>query len=695
MEPLDKKNDDENNIVSPITLDLPRAPKAYASLTLGILALIFGFILCGWIPAYFGLRLGRKHLREESSSVRIAKIGVAFSIIGFLFTLTPLLLFCVYFFPGLHHVTFVDIPNPLRASETKRVEIPVQRGLFNSVVNHRDALNVLQDWIGVPAPDIEWRDAEGNVQHLSDFKGKKIVLSFFEQDSKGELESPNQLVAQFKDVSVIGLFDYEPGSIKFINIDEIKFPVFATKIDLAPDPYFLMETLPIFFVIDHNGIIHGIFDKDSPYETIAQLMRGSNYTGKLKTSPPTIPRQPGPALTQWTMEKAWESDISSINELEVCDWDADSQDELFARFMEKVALCDEKGKIIKENEYIRDIHFISFAVGRVDKELYIAFTNFGTDTVTVMDFDGKKKWTTESIPTSWPHMFWADLDGDDKECLIVSDKSSGNTAIYESDGTLRRKCESVDKPGISLNAKISQKFLWSSQYNIIYTPVCVIKSQSDHISLLATSNSHYSSRMISWLNHKLKPSNAILLNGWVSQGFNEYVAYDINGYGDNQIGLINHRFGFEPDRTLLFVLDNKGKLLWKTSMKKPFMKVRDGISMGDFDGDGIKEWVLFGSLSNLLLISPDGKILFEKPLSSIDERDISNTNIIQPKDNLETVDLCTPEQEKRNSFAFRIAPGKDYQNYSFMRMRVLPRPAKGDLLLLPSGKNWIAYTFKH
>lgn len=621
---------------------------AYASLILGILGLMFAPILCGWVPAFFGLRLGRKHLREAPSGKRIAKLGICLSVIAVLLPIIPLVAFVNQFLPGLHHVRFVQIPNPLQPGATARMSFD---SCGRSTV---DPIAALQSWVGIPAPDIEWQDAGQNVHHLSDFKGRKVLLAFVHTGNMGGgLDIPNRLYTEFKDVPFVGLLDWDADALGNVMGMNAHFPLNAVSVSTAQEPYFLIEAFPTIFVMDRTGVIQGIFNDKSPYESIVQLASGPDYVGEVKTPPQPVSRQPESAPVQWIMEKAWESDVDAMHKVTVCDWNGDSQDEMVGHFMSEYTFCDGNGKAFQDVEIEKPFGFQTFAVGRADKEVRIAYMVSEKDVITVVDMKGESKWSQDSKPMLSPKLFWVDLDGNGMEYLVASDRMS-HAAIYASDGTLRKKWDKENEGGVFSIDFPSMNLVWSSARGDYFESLLPSHGTIGPGPLLAVNWNSFL-----WFSPALEASATTRLQ--VPPG--QFIVYDITGKGQVEMGLINTGAFTGPRRSFLSVLNKEGRPLWRTLMADSFSDISDRVAAGDFDGDGTKEWVLFG-VSGLLLISADGKVLCEKPLAELNEK------------------RRTPGH---------TAPKKVYEE----QLRVLSRPGKGDLLLLPTGENWIAYGFKH
>jgi peroxiredoxin len=113
-----------------------------------------------------------------------------------------------------------------------------------------------------PAPDFALKDINGRTVHLSDFRGKVVVLNFWATwcpPCRKELPDFAELQAEYngKGLQFIGIATDDDGLAKvkpFVESAKIPYPV------LLPDPsiaakYGEMNVIPVTFLIDRKGVL--------------------------------------------------------------------------------------------------------------------------------------------------------------------------------------------------------------------------------------------------------------------------------------------------------------------------------------------------------------------------------------------------------------------------------------------------------
>ena len=169
--------------------------------------------------------------------------------------------------------------------------------------------------IGKPAPDFTLNDTQGSARHLSDYRGKIIVLEWTNHLCpyvKKHYDSGNmqtlQKEATAQDVLWFSIVSSAPGMQGYLNAEDARAVITqtgaaATARLLDPDGtvgrLYSAKTTPHMFVIDKNGILayDGALD-DAPSTDPATLANAKNYIrsalselsgGKAVTTPLTRP----------------------------------------------------------------------------------------------------------------------------------------------------------------------------------------------------------------------------------------------------------------------------------------------------------------------------------------------------------------------------------------------------------------------
>lgn len=143
---------------------------------------------------------------------------------------------------------------------------------------------------GNKAPDFQGKDQNGNEIHLSDFKGKKLVLYFYpKDDTPGCTAQACNLRDNISALSAAGYHvlgvsgDDEKSHQKFINKYSLNFPLLADTDHKVAEAYGVWQEKSMYgkkymgvvrntFVIDENGMIAQIVDKVKTDDHTAQIL---------------------------------------------------------------------------------------------------------------------------------------------------------------------------------------------------------------------------------------------------------------------------------------------------------------------------------------------------------------------------------------------------------------------------------------
>ncbi len=146
---------------------------------------------------------------------------------------------------------------------------------------------------GVTAPDFNLLDKNGNVVHLKDFKGKKVILYFYPKDSTPGCTKQacgfrdNNSEYEKLNAVVIGISkDSVKSHMNFASKQELNFTILSdTELEVikAYDVWqekknygkVSMGVVRTTYIIDENGIIEKVFNKvktsDNPAEVLEYL----------------------------------------------------------------------------------------------------------------------------------------------------------------------------------------------------------------------------------------------------------------------------------------------------------------------------------------------------------------------------------------------------------------------------------------
>ena len=113
-----------------------------------------------------------------------------------------------------------------------------------------------------PAPDFELKDIEGKVHHLSDYKGKVVVLNFWatwcppcKKEIPDFIEMQKQYDSQGLQFLGIAMDDEGLDKVKpWVASHNVNYPVML-KEDKVVASYGEMSSIPVTYIIDRKGII--------------------------------------------------------------------------------------------------------------------------------------------------------------------------------------------------------------------------------------------------------------------------------------------------------------------------------------------------------------------------------------------------------------------------------------------------------
>ena len=158
-------------------------------------------------------------------------LGIAFLIVG-----------------GVALALAIAAPNRERGADSHRT-IPTTAHATNQAVDDK------------PAPNFALTDMNGKTIHLSDFKGKVVVLNFWATwcpPCRKEIPDFIELQQQYKDkgLQFIGIALDEDGLAKvkpFVDASHITYPILLPNSSIAP--FGEMNVIPVTYLIDRKGVL--------------------------------------------------------------------------------------------------------------------------------------------------------------------------------------------------------------------------------------------------------------------------------------------------------------------------------------------------------------------------------------------------------------------------------------------------------
>lgn len=118
---------------------------------------------------------------------------------------------------------------------------------------------------GAPAADFALKDVQGRTVHLSDFKGKVVLLNFWAtwcQPCVKEIPELNAIQKQYaaQGLQCLGIALDEEGLARvkpFLVTNEVDYPVLISQ--KTPEGYGELTSIPQSFIIDRQGNIQQHF----------------------------------------------------------------------------------------------------------------------------------------------------------------------------------------------------------------------------------------------------------------------------------------------------------------------------------------------------------------------------------------------------------------------------------------------------
>jgi peroxiredoxin len=198
-------------------------------------------------------------------------------------------------------------PPPASPDKVKRVAtvfavtvIVISALIFFSVLKHakapRQPRSIDSNFKGKPAPDFALKDLSGNTVHLSDYRGKAVVLNFWATwcpPCKAEMPWFVELQKQYgpQGLAIVGVSlddDASPEQIaKFTHKLNVNYTILLGKDDVAK-LYGGVDALPTTFYIDRNGTLVDVtMGLPSEREEIEDNVKRTLTSGKTSQNSPT------------------------------------------------------------------------------------------------------------------------------------------------------------------------------------------------------------------------------------------------------------------------------------------------------------------------------------------------------------------------------------------------------------------------
>lgn len=159
-------------------------------------------------------------------------------------------------------------------------------------LTRRAGLGKISDQKGKPAPDFALESLDGGTVHLSDFRGKAILVNFWAtwcQPCKIEMPWFEELRKQYgpQGFEILGIAadsaDSRQAVAKFVKEMGVNYPILIGK-ERVNEEYGGIEYLPSSFVIDRDGKLVtrfiGLKSRSEIEDDIKQALNGGHIAWK-------------------------------------------------------------------------------------------------------------------------------------------------------------------------------------------------------------------------------------------------------------------------------------------------------------------------------------------------------------------------------------------------------------------------------
>lgn len=256
----------------PVASASRRAPWAVAALVFAILGLLGSVVVVGALAAIVGLILGGVHLRRRQHARMLAWTAVWLSVMALVSSAGMTLVWRAVMRNGPQFLPEPGFTGGGRPTDTTASWAHV---------------------VGQTVPEFEVTALTGAKLRMSELRGRPVVLVFWAtwcpecvRDVPEWLRIREEFGA--RGVTILGLSDEDRAVLKpFVVAQGVSYPVASLANQTLPDPFRTVETLPMSFVIDAQGIIRQATPGPQDFVGLRRLL--TEWAGAPARSVPPVP----------------------------------------------------------------------------------------------------------------------------------------------------------------------------------------------------------------------------------------------------------------------------------------------------------------------------------------------------------------------------------------------------------------------
>jgi len=232
---------------------------AVAALVFGVVSVALAVLVTGAVFGIVGLILGIICLSGRNQGKTMAGWGIGLSVAGILISSIFGMIWAAAIIQSEADMNNYDDYDPNE---------------YETVLN--------DEWAGKPAPDFSITGTEGQTIRLSEFRGRRVVLNFWDP---GELRCRDALphFIQIREsisedeLVIIGIVDTGEEEARDVGKKlGINYPL-AHREEL-PEPFDVYIWEPVTFFIDESGIIQSVLEDYHSFTELKKRAEGSDYS---------------------------------------------------------------------------------------------------------------------------------------------------------------------------------------------------------------------------------------------------------------------------------------------------------------------------------------------------------------------------------------------------------------------------------